>query len=237
MNDNLSTTLTNLLQSDTNSNSALNILISDYAKYHAVLVVVGGLFLVGLILLCIFFWKRFKKIPKPESYNWPFEKKTYFGFGLLTTMLSLFMVVVVAANVSSTLNPKQGFTGSISMLGNPKPGTQTYELQRSVNSWLQSSNASIPTVLQNKVDERLAWQRPKAIICTILLPVFLALSAYIWRVLIRKSRACESKWKLKDFALFLSGIAAVGTCLLLMLMVIGNTQGSFAPISLTLFFS
>ncbi len=237
MNENLQTTLTNLLQSDTNSNSALNSLISDYAKYHVVLVVVGGLFLVGLTLLSIFFWKRFKKIPRPESRKWPFEKKTYLVFGLLTIVLSLFMLLIVAANASSALNPKQGFTGSISMLGNPKPGTQTYELQQSVNSWLQSSNATIPTALQNKVDERLAWQRPKAIICTVLLAIFLALSAYIWRSLIRESRVRESKWKLKDIVLFILGISVIITCLLLMLMVIGNIQGSFAPISLTLFFS
>ena len=237
MNDNLQTTLTNLLQSDTNSNSALNSLISDYSKYHAVLVVVGGLFLVGLMLLSIFFWKRFKKISRPENRKWSFEKKTYFGFGLLTIVLSLFMVLIVAANASSALNPRQGFAGSISMLGNPKPGTQTYELQQSVNFWLQSSDASIPTALQNKVDERLAWQRPKAIICTVLLAIFLALSAYIWRILIRKSRVRESKWRLKDNALFIVGITAITACLLLMLMVIGNTQGSFAPISLTLFFS
>ena len=237
MNENLQTTLTNLVRSDTNSNSALNNLISDYAKYHAVLVVVGGLFLVGLILLSIFFWKRFKKIPKLESRKWPFEKKTYFGFGLLTIVLSLFMVLIVAANVSSALNPRQGFSGSISMLGNPKLGTQTYELQQSVNSWLQSSNSDIPTALQSKVDERLAWQRPKAFICTFLLAIFLCLSAYIWRVLIKKSRVSDSKWNLKYIVLFISGIAAVSACLLLMLMVIGNTQGSFAPVSLTLLFS
>ncbi len=37
-------------------------------------------------------------------------------------------------------------------------------------------------------------------------------------------------------ALLITGVLAGPVCLLLMLMVIGNTQASFAPLSMTLFY-
>jgi hypothetical protein len=134
------------------------------------------------------------------------------------------------------LNPRQGFSGSISLLRAAEAGTQTDDLYRSVNTWLQSGSADTPSIVHGRIDERLAWQRPKAIVCSILLVVFVILSALTWRTLIRKSRDHDARWRLKETALLLLGAVSVLACLLLMLMVMGNTQGSIAPISLTLFF-
>ena len=93
----------------------------------------------------------------------------------------------------------------------------------------------MPSLIQSKIDDRLAWQRPKAIICSVLLMVFVVLSDRIWRTLIRKSRV-QAKWKPKERTLLMAGIVTVTACFPLMLMVMGNTQGSIVPIALTLFF-
>jgi hypothetical protein len=91
-------------------------------------------------------------------------------------------------------------------------------------------------VLQNEVRDRLSWQRPKALVCSILLVVFAIFTTRLWRKLIN-SRASESRWRLKEKALIIMGVIAVPVTLLLMIMALANTQASFAPITLTLLFS
>lgn len=231
-------TLRELVRSGTTSNPALNALVDDYTKYHVALILVGGLFLVGLILLSILFWMRFARARREGPRKWSFESRTYLCFGVLAIVVALFLGLVVAANVSTVRNPRQGFSGSISLL-NPAPaeGSQTAQMYAGVASALQSGSTEVPTALQERIDDRLSWQRPKAVICSLLLVAFVFGTAFVWQALIRRSRAREGRWKLRDVALLLSGIALVAACLLLMLMVMGNVQGSVAPASLTLFFS
>jgi len=143
---------------------------------------------------------------------------------------------VVAANLSTVLNPRQGFAGSVGLLGAPAAGTHTDELYPAVTAWLQSGTTDVPAVLQSRIDDRLAWQRPKAIITSALLVVVVLLGARMWPALVRRSRVSGGRVKAKDVPLLFGSSAAVVVCLLLMLMVMGNTQGSIAPLSLTLFF-
>ncbi len=235
MND-LQTTLDSLIKSGTESNPALNKLLIDYTNYHLVFVIVGSLFLFGFLTLSIFFLRRFKNTQKTDNNNWPFAKKTYFWFGLLSVLVGFFLVLLVMANVSNVVHPRQGFLGTISMLSPPAPNTPTFKLHKDINAWLQSDRAKTPELLQNRVDERLAWQRLKAIICIVLLAVFVVLSFYTWRKLL-SGRFIAVEWTTKELLLFATGIILVIVCLLLMLMVLGNTQASLAPISLTLFYS
>ena len=229
--------LRKLLQSGTETNPALNTLLGDYRTYHAVLAIVGSIFLLGLILLAVFCLRRFARAPKVDGRRWTFEKKAFLAFGVLSVLVGLFMAFIVAANVSTVVSPREGFAGSIHLLSSPQPGSSTADFYDSVTQWLQSENADTPAAVQSRIDERLSWQRPKAIICTVLLLLFLLVSALIWRSLIHWSRDPEARWRAKESALLLLGVVTVLACLLLMLMVMGNTQGAIAPISLTLFFA
>jgi hypothetical protein len=237
MNSNsLQTTLINLLQSGTQSNPALNRLLSDYIKYHVALLIVGGLFTLILVTLSVLFWARYKRASKTNTSKWTFEKKTYFSFGLLTTIVGLFMALIVVANASTVLNPQQGFLGVVGMLDTTQTGTHKTELYQSFNVWLKSGSTHVPALIQSRINDRLAWQLPKAIICSALLAIFVVVSVRIWGTLIRQSKVRETKRKLKEKMLLFSGVASVAVCLLLMLMVIGNTQGAFAPLSLTMLY-
>jgi uncharacterized membrane protein len=229
--DSLQTTLNNLLQSGTRSNPALNSLLDDYIKYHVILLIVGGFFTVILAILSILFWARCKRSPNLNNSKWTFEQKTYFSFGLLTTIVGLLMALLVGVNAGTVLKPQPGFSGVISMLGRSPSGTPKAELQQSFNRWLQSGSTQIPPLVQSKINDRLAWQQPKAIICSVLLTTFSMVSMRIWGKLIRQSKVLGTKPKLK---LLFSGVIGVAVCFLLMLMVIGNMQASFAPMSLTL---
>ncbi|HEY9628114.1 MAG TPA: hypothetical protein V6C84_12515 [Coleofasciculaceae cyanobacterium] len=234
--DNLQNTLHNLMQSSSRSNPAYNTLLHDYIKYHAVLVVEGGIFALLLMLLSVYFWRRFKRTRKAETRNWTFEKKVYFCFGLVSTIVTLLMLLIVVVNLGTVLNPREGFAQSIPDLSTLQAGTQKAALYQAVNDWVQSGSAHMPSVLENKVSDRLSWQRPKAIVCSILLVVFAIFTARLWRKLIN-SRASKSMWRLKEKALITMGVIAVPVTLLLMIMALANTQASFAPITLTLLFS
>lgn len=229
-------TLYSLMQSGSRSNPAYNTLLQDYVKYHAVLVVEGGIFALLLIVLSVDFWRRFKRMRKTETRNWTFEKKAYFCFGLASTIVALFMLLIIVANIGTILNPQEGFAQSISDLGTPQAGTQKAVLYQSVNTWVQSGSAQMPSVLENKVRERLSWQRPKAIVCSILFVVFAIFTTRLWQKLIN-SRSSKSMWRLKEKALIAIGTIAIPVTLLLMTMAVANTQASFAPITLTLAFS
>lgn len=235
--DNLQTTLYNLAQSGSLSNPAYNTLLRDYTRYHAVLFIEGGIFTLMLLVLSVYFWRQFIKTQKAEIGNWTFEKKTYFCFGLASTLISLFMFLIVAANLSNVLNPQEGFAQSILDLGTPQAGTQKAGLYQAVNTWAQSGSVQMPSILQNEVNNRLSWQQPKAIICSILLVVFAVFTMRIWQKLIKISRLNKPMWDLKEKALIAIGMLAVPVTLLLMIMALANTQASFAPITLTLLFS
>lgn len=229
-------TLSKLLQSGSQSNPAMNTLINDYTAYHLVLVVVGGFFVLIFLLLSLFLWTHFQRTLRAAKHQWTFEKKTYFFLGAVSTVAGLLIALIIAVNATTVLNPLPGFSALVDSLGTPKAGTQMDKLYQAFNTWLQSGSTHIPSLIQRTIDERLAWQRPKAIVSSVLLVVFGALSTGLWRTLLKKSQIRESKWGLKERVLLVSGLTTITISLLLVVFVVANMQGAFAPLALTLAF-
>lgn len=237
MHEDLQTRLTTLVESDGSPNAAFTALLDDYTRYHVVLAVVGGTFLLVLLALCFACWRRFRRAPRPaDAGRWTFERTTYLAFGVVSALVSLFLVAVVAANVSTSLNPRQGFAGSLGMLDTMGGDAATRGLYDAYNAWIESGSSAVPSQVQALVQDRLAWQQPKAAITAVLLVLVGLACAGIWRTLIRRSRRGSGLWTPGASARLLAGIATAASCLVLMLMVMGNTQASVAPISMTMFF-
>jgi len=136
MNDSLKITLNDLIESGSTYNPALNRLISDYVQYHTVLVVIGGFFPLAVMLSDVFCWKMLKSTARAKRLSPIFETKIYYYFTVLNGISGLFMTLVVAANVSNILTPRQGYTGTINALGKPRIGSQTDQRYRACNTWL-----------------------------------------------------------------------------------------------------
>ena len=237
MHEDLRRRLTTLVESDESPNAAFTALLGDYTRYHVALVVVGGMFLLALLALCLVCLRRFRRAPRPaEGGRWTFERTTYLAFGVASALVSLFLVAIVGANLSTSLNPRQGFAGSLSMLDTMGSDSGTLGRYEAFDAWIESSSPTAPSQVQALVQERLAWQQPKAVISALLLIIVALACAGIWRSLIRRSRLGVGQWTLGTSARLLTGITAGATCLVLMLMVMGNTQASVAPISMTMFF-
>lgn len=236
MTSTLHDTLEELLLSGSEANPALNALLDDYAKFHVAFIAVAGCFLLAFAVLATFCWRRFRRARASATRTWSFERVTYLFFAASSVIFGLMMALLVAANASNVADPRHGFSGGLGMLGTPRAGTRAAELHQSFATWLQSGQIDTPTLVSARIDDRLAWQRPKAIICSVLLVMVLLLSARVWRALIRKSRVRQGGWTPKDVTLFAAGLLAGPVCLVLMLMVVGNTQASLAPLSMTLFY-
>ncbi len=236
LNSNLQATLDNMIQSGAWSNPAMNTLINDYTRYHVVFVVEGGLLVVIYILLSIFFWTQWRGVPKIDKRRWTFEKKTYFSFGVLSIAVGLLISLFVAADATNVADPRLGFSLLVDSLGTPKAGTPMDHLYQAFNTWLQSGSATIPPLVQNKIDERMAFHMIRALVGGILLVAFVVFSTWIWRTLIKRSRIREMKWRLRESALLVSGVATVLLSLYLMAFVVANLQGALAPITLTLLY-
>jgi uncharacterized protein YacL len=236
LNDNLQVTLTQMIQSGSWTNPAMNTLINDYTKYHVVFVIAGSFFVIIFVLLSIFFWTQWRRAPKTDKHKWTFEKKTYFSFGILSIIVGLLIALIVAANASNILDPRHGFSLLVDTLWTPKAGTQMDQLYQAFNTWIQSGSTNIPPLVQRKIDERHAFHTTKAIVSGILLVIFVVLSMYIWSMLIKRSRVREVKWGLKENALLVFGAATVAFSLLLMVIVVANMQGALAPITLMLLY-
>jgi len=235
-NNNLQHTLSKLIQSGSRSNPAINTLINDYIMYHMVLVVVGGFFVLMFLLLSLFLWGQLKRTSRAAKHKWTFEKKTYFFLGAVSIVFGLLLALIVAVNATTVLNPMPGFSSLVDSLGTPKAGTQMDKLYQAFNTWLQSGSTHIPSFIQNEIDARLAWQRPKAIVSGVLLIVFGALSTYLWRTLLKKSQVRESMWGLKERVFLVFGVTTFTFSLLLVVIVLANMQGAIAPLALTMAF-
>ncbi len=190
--DDLRDLLQQLLRSAA-TNPALDQLLDDYRRYHVVLVVLGGLFTLGLLYAA---WR---------ARRW--WRVTYVVLSLVTALL-------VVANLSNVLNPKHGFTGVVDALGTPVAGSRAESLRPVFLDWLRSGTGDRPAAVRAAIDHRLGWQRPKAIAS--------ALALVGMAVLVARSRRRVVT------------VGAFAACVVLAAMVIGNTQASLAPLTLTL---
>ena len=236
MNDDLHDTPQQLLGPGPRSTPALTELIDSYARYHAVFVAVGSMFFVAFALLTRTSWRRLRRTRRSNGRRWSFERVTYMLFAASSAVLTLMMALLVAANLSNAVDPQPGFAGEIGTVGTSQLGTPEGELHHAFATWLQSGDSEMPALVSRTIDERLAWQQPKAIVCTALLVACTLLGAVIWRTPIRRSRARHQGRTPGKVALLLTGVLLGPLVLLLTAMVLGNTQAALAPLSMTLFY-
>ncbi|GIF22462.1 cytochrome bd-type quinol oxidase subunit 2 [Actinoplanes tereljensis] len=182
--------------------------LADDRNYHIVFLVVGGLFTLLLVVFMVFSRLQFKRAGSR------FERRTYLSFGAAGLTLVLFMALALWANVTSVVNPRKTLAGTtFSPVG---------------EAWLSDGRAQISPLLQQAIDDRLAWQRPKAVICAILLVACVTLTVFLWRRLLRRSTAGKLA--------VTGGVLSAAACVLLMFMVIGNAEGALAPLTLTVIY-
>ncbi len=200
-------------------NPAFVTILADYQRFHLALVITGLVFLLALAILILGCWRQLRSARQSTSRATRRQTWTYLVFIAGGIIVCLFLALVVAANISTVLDPTRGFAG--------------VEIHRhAFTDWLASGTSGVPAEVRSLVDARLAWQRPKAIIVTALLIVTAFASLWIWHRWINRTFSS----RIANVLLVMSGTATVMMALILMLMVMGNVQATIAPVAMTLAF-
>ncbi len=108
-------------------------------------------------------------------------------------VLGLMTAVLVAANASNVIDPRQGFGGHRHGR-RARARVQGSRAARVVRHLAGVGTRPTPPLIDTRIDERLAHrQRPKAIICVVLLVVFVVLSAAVWRTLMQEIESTSGR--------------------------------------------
>lgn len=231
----LSQTLFRIVSQGGGDIPSYNVLYQDYVKFHFIIFICGAIFLMLLLSMTAFAAKRvlFNARQQQPSVT-RFEKRAFWLFVLAGIATSSIMLVIVLANLSTVIEPHQGFVRTFPDMHVAPSDARGMALHEEVKLWLESEDPKIPLLLQEAVRDRLSWQKPKAAISGLLLVILSALTALIWTTLLRRARLGYSLNKPSWVCLTALGIVALPIDFLLMLMLLANTQASLAPLMLTL---
>lgn len=221
--------LKEIINSGVPPNPAMSRIIFDYSNYHAVMVMMSGFLLLIFSFLSFKFWTKFKS---PSCTRWTFEKKSYLYFLLISITMALFMVLLVAANTSNTLDPQNG----LSLTYEQSSPNEADDLHLMFNNWIESSNSSIPQPINSEIENRVNFHTNKALKSFALLIVFMVLSLKTWKKILNRSKTINASlriinWNLSDKINFAIGNTSIALSLLLLIMVVANIQGAFAPLT------
>ena len=79
----------------------LDAMISDFARYHAAMAVIGAVAAVVIACTTVWLWKRFAST---ASSDW-LTRRVLGSFGVLSVVISLLLIVVVVANAMTAADP------------------------------------------------------------------------------------------------------------------------------------
>jgi hypothetical protein len=217
-------------EQDWQSNPAVKALINDFARDHFVVALIGGFFAAGLAMLSVILFRRYRSARHDVGSRSAAIAKMYFRAMLLSGFVGLSLGLIVFVNASTALNPAPGFFMAVA------PTTPNGKVVDSaLAEWIESGDTAMPAVLVNKVSERIAWQRPKAIISGSLFVLFGSFAAKSWRRRLRVLVIGGPQRKTARFGPFVKEASLFSLSLLTMVMFIANTGYATAPITITMF--
>ena len=209
------------------SNPAVHTLIADYAAYHLVFLVTGGVVFLALLALSLFCGVKLSGLRATAGAGRGFAKKVHASFLFLSAAAALLLALILVANAANALSPTHGF----SLLARASTTSGDAELDRALSAWVNSGERQPPALISRRVQARVSYQAPKAVICGLLLALSAALSCRIWAGLIRTRSSAPASWR--GAVALSAGITTAAFAFLMLLMVLGNTQGAAAPIAIT----
>jgi hypothetical protein len=87
---------------DSQPTAPLDVMISDFARYHAAMAVIGAVVAAVVIGISVWFWKKFATM---ASSDW-LTRRVLGSFGFLTALVSVLLIAVVVANATTAADPE-----------------------------------------------------------------------------------------------------------------------------------
>ncbi|MFC6156756.1 hypothetical protein [Kribbella jiaozuonensis] len=89
---------------DGQNSPALDVIRSDYVKFHAVMAIEGTLVVLVLVLLSVLLWRGFTRTDRSERR----PRRLLAAYGVFTPLLALTLAVIVFANATTAAHPLPG---------------------------------------------------------------------------------------------------------------------------------
>jgi hypothetical protein len=86
---------------------ALEPIVSDYVKFHAVMAVEGSIVVIALIALTVPLWRKFTSTDRAERRT----RRLLAAYGVFVPLFSVALAVVVVANAATAAHPMPGLEG------------------------------------------------------------------------------------------------------------------------------
>lgn len=149
--------------------------------------------------------------------------------------MALFMLLLVVANTTNTLDPQNGLSLTYEQT-RPDVSADSDALHQTFNRWIESSDSNIPPSIVSEINRRVTFHTSKAYKCLALLTLLMLLSIKTWKKIINRSKTINASlrfihWNLRDKVSLAIGNVSLALTLLLLIMVVANIQGAFAPLT------
>lgn len=216
-------------------NRVYDLLLQDYINYHAVLVVGGSVFAMAAFYVtarsirALAAGRANAGSPAPVV-----ARRANLVLAITGAVTGLLMLLLVAINLSTVLSPREGFTQTFAEAAARSRDAENALSWDTLLTWIQTGDERLPPRLQAAVNERLSWQRPKAIVCWILLALSALLTTRAWNAINEGRQRKPARTGLGRAVLLASAIAGISVCLILVVLAFVNTQAWIAPIVITL---
>jgi hypothetical protein len=89
---------------DGQDSPALEMIRSDYVKFHAVMAVEGTIVVIALVVLSVFLWRGFTRTDRTERRS----RRLLAAYGVFIPVLALALAVIVVANATTAAHPLPG---------------------------------------------------------------------------------------------------------------------------------
>ncbi|WP_328999041.1 hypothetical protein OHA18_31910 [Kribbella sp. NBC_00709] len=89
---------------DGQNSPALEVIRSDYVKFHAVMAVEGTIVVIALVALTVLLWRRFARVDRTERRS----RRLLAAYGVFIPLLALTLAVIVVANATTAAHPLPG---------------------------------------------------------------------------------------------------------------------------------
>jgi hypothetical protein len=86
---------------------ALDVMVSDFARYHVVMAVIAVVVVVALLSLSVLFWRGFARVGSADRRT----RRVLGWFGVFSALWSLIVVVLLVANAGTATDPAPALLG------------------------------------------------------------------------------------------------------------------------------
>jgi hypothetical protein len=196
-------------------------LVDYWIRYHVAKAVIAALLLTVLVVLGVRLWRALPDAGRLAAWR----GAALASSGALVTVLAVFSVVLVVANIQGAVAP---FTSLISMLPLGAPDTQLTHAVGQVRQGLAGypgTGGQTPPALEAMISDFALYHATLAVLAAIVAVILIGMSVVSWK---RRARTGSSERRIRH-ALGLAGVFSALLALAVIVVIVANLGTAMNP--------